>query len=229
MISNGYLDTNIQKAFLPGTPGVIEQQAKLAAIISTAKRSKRSLAIAWIDIANAYGSVHHSLIQFALERYHAPKQFCSLFESWYSSLSAKVLTADWESSFIPLNIGVYQGDPFSVVAFITVMNTLAESLKSEKALGFSLPNFHHSINQLLYADDTCIIGHSPAACQHLLERVNKWLQWSRLRAKVSKCYSLGIQGSLGKVTDPNLTLAGERIPALNSSHQFKFLGVPMKI
>ena len=78
MKSKGYLDTNIQKAFLPGTPGVIEQKAKLGAIISAAKRFKRSLAIAWIDIANTYGSVHHSLIQLALERYQAPKRFCSV-------------------------------------------------------------------------------------------------------------------------------------------------------
>ena len=40
MTSNGYIDTDIQKAFLPTVPGVTEHQAKLAAIINRARKSK---------------------------------------------------------------------------------------------------------------------------------------------------------------------------------------------
>ena len=77
MIVTGYLDPNIQKGFLPTTPGVTEHQAKQAAIINAARRStERPLAVVWLDNANAYGSVHHSLIQFPLEHYHAPPEFC---------------------------------------------------------------------------------------------------------------------------------------------------------
>ena len=43
---NHYLDSDIQKAFLPTVPGVIEHQAKLTTIIKSAKKIKRSLAIA---------------------------------------------------------------------------------------------------------------------------------------------------------------------------------------
>ena len=78
MKANKYLDSDIQKAFLPTTPGVTEHQVKLGAIIKAAKRSKQSLAIAWLDIANAYGSVHHNLIQFAMAHYYAPPEFCQL-------------------------------------------------------------------------------------------------------------------------------------------------------
>lgn len=95
------------------------------------------------------------------------------------------MTPDWETPFFPLKIGVYQGDPLSVVIFLTVMNTLAESLKPQEEYGFTLQNSSHSINHLLYADDTCIIGHSPAACQQLLDTVDTWLQWSKFQAKVS--------------------------------------------
>ena len=58
--ANNYLDPT--RAFLPTVPGVSEHQAKLAATIKSAKLDKRSLAIAWLDIANAYGSVHHSVL-----------------------------------------------------------------------------------------------------------------------------------------------------------------------
>ena len=111
MRSNNYLNSDLQKAFLPTIPGVAEHQAKLAATIKAARRNKRSLAIAWLDIANAYGSVHHSLIQFSLAHYHAPPEFCTLMQSMYTGLSATISTDEWCTAPVPLGIGVYQGDP----------------------------------------------------------------------------------------------------------------------
>ena len=87
---NNYLDTDLQKAFLPTVPGVTEHHAKLASVIKSAHSDKRSLAVAWLDIANAYGSVHHSLIQFSLSHYYAPPEFCRLLQSWYTGLSATI-------------------------------------------------------------------------------------------------------------------------------------------
>jgi len=59
MHTNNYLNPNLQKASLPTIPGVAEHQAKLAAVIKSARQDKRLLAIAWLDIAHAYGSIHH--------------------------------------------------------------------------------------------------------------------------------------------------------------------------
>ena len=116
MTANSYLDSYLQTAFLPTTPGVVDHQAKLAAIIKLAQQQKRSLTIAWLDIANAYGSVHHSLIQFSLAHYHAPLEFCQLFQSWYSNLSPSC------GLLIPsLRTGVDQGNLLSVVIFLTVL------------------------------------------------------------------------------------------------------------
>ena len=53
-------------------------------------------------LSNAYGSVHHSLIQFALKHYHAPPQFCQVLEALYSGLLAQVITTDWATPPIPL-------------------------------------------------------------------------------------------------------------------------------
>ena len=146
---NNYLNPELQKAFLPTIPGVSEHQAKLAAVITSAKKLKRSLSIAWLDIANAYGSVHHSLIQFSLAHYHAPSEFCRLLKSWYSDLSATISSDEWVSDQVPLQIGVYQGDPLSVVIFLTIINTIYDTLSTRSDLGFSLPESSISINHLL--------------------------------------------------------------------------------
>ena len=71
MTTNGYLDRSVQKAFMKATPGCIEHQSKLAAILAEARKTHKSLAVCWLDLANAYSSVHHSLIQFSIQHYHA--------------------------------------------------------------------------------------------------------------------------------------------------------------
>ena len=88
MVSNGYLDTFVQKAFIPGIPGCLEQYTKLTAAISDAYKNHRSLTVCWLDLANAYGSVHHSLIDYALKHYHAPPCFRRVVSHLYTDLKA---------------------------------------------------------------------------------------------------------------------------------------------
>ena len=76
-----------------------------------------------LDLAQAYGSVHHSLIYFSLLCYHNPRKFQKLIQSFYSGIEGKVWSETWETQIIPQDIGVFQGHPLSVVLFNTVINT----------------------------------------------------------------------------------------------------------
>ena len=227
MVENGYLNPSIQKAFMLATPGCVEHQLKLSTVISEAKRRHKSLAVCWLDLANAYGSVHHSLIQYALGHYNAPPEFLSTIQALYSDLSAMVITDDWSTSTIPLQLGVYQGDPLSVVVFNTVINTLVDTIHEKLDLGYTITNTPHTINLLQYADDTCIIAKNPATCQHILTVVEQWLQWAGMKAKVPKCHSLAIQSSTEKLVDPCLTLSNQPIPFIGHD-SIKFLGLTME-
>ena len=71
MIANGYLNTALQKAFVDGVSGCTEHHIKLLCVIEEARQKHKSLAVCWLDLANAFGSVHHQLIRFSLEHYHA--------------------------------------------------------------------------------------------------------------------------------------------------------------
>lgn len=228
MTSNGYLDTSVQKAFLPGIPGCLEQYEKLSSVIGEAHRKHRSLAVCWLDLANAYGSVHHALIKYALERYHAPPCFLSLISNLYTDLSATITCKSWSTRKIPLQIGVYQGDPLSVIIFNTVMATLSDALAVDRSLGYTFSHSSRSIHVLQYADDTCLVASGPANCQQMLNRVEEWLIWSGMKAKVPKCYSMAISASSGKRYDPRLKLSGQNIPFI-AGKAIKFLGVPITI
>ena len=72
------------------------------------------------------------------------------------------------------------------------------------------------------------IADSPAACQHLLDMVDQRLQWSGMRAKVFKCHSLEIQGSTGKLGNPELELAGGPILFIGS-RSIEFLGMRIQV
>ncbi len=112
--------------------------------------------------------------------------------------------------------------------FNTVINTLVDTIKTRDDLGYSLLNTPDSINLLQYADDTCVIADSAVGCQHLLTMTKQWLAWSGMRAKVPKCYSLGIHGSTGSTFNPNLKLVGETLPFVGNN-TFKFLGLPIQV
>ena len=115
-----------------------------------------------------------------------------------------------------------------MVIFLTIINTLSDTLLSRGDLGFTLPNSSITINHLLYADDACIISNFPAGCQHLLDMVQRWLEWAQMRVKVPKCRSLVLKVSTGRQVSPNLSICGDKIPPAEAD-SFKFLGMPVRV
>ena len=106
MVSNRFLDTNIQKAFTRNIPGCTEQFHKLLAAIQESHQRHKSITVCWLELANAYVSVHHNLINFTLQHYYAPSRFRDVVASLYSNLSAVVTSQSWTTNPIPLQIGV---------------------------------------------------------------------------------------------------------------------------
>ena len=208
MRTNKYFDTNIRKAFMPSVPGCIEHYTKLAAAINEARACHKSICVCWLDLVDAYGSVHHDLIKFSLQFYHAPSKLLDMVGNLYTNISASISTPTGPTRAIPLKIGLYQGDPLSVTIFNTVMNTYLDGLKRLQQCGYKFSNSLSPLRVLQYADDTCLTADGPASCRTMLDYTDKWLEWSHMEAKVSKCQSMAIEASTGKVYDPELKIGG---------------------
>ena len=172
MVGNGFLNTATQKALVNGVPGCSEHHLKMLSIIREAQRRRKSLCVCWIDLVNAFGSVHHDLITFSLAHYHAPPEMIQLVSNLYSGLSAVVSTDAWTTNPIHLQLGVYQGHPLSVIIFNTVINTLVDSItQCCSHLGYSLNSTSCKVNLLQYADDTSLIEMDlPLASSYLESR-----------------------------------------------------------
>ena len=222
--------------FLPTTHGVAEHQAKLASVIKSARQYKRSLAIAWLDIAKVFttlsSSVHHSLIQFSLAHYLSLRILSSAgcYSLAIQVLSATISTDEWSTDPVPLRIGVYQGDPLSVVIFLTVINTLSDTLCTRGDLGFSLSHSPTSLSTIccMLMMPVSLAINTPAGCQHLLVMVQRWLEGAQLKAKVPKCCSMVLQASSEKRIRTSLTISGDTIPTAEDD-TFKFLGMPVRV
>ena len=86
-------DLSLQKGFMVKLPGCWEHTSLVWKELNPAKTKKLNLAEVWLDIANAYGSVPHQLIFFALERFSIDPIWDDLLKSYYVGL--------WNKSFSP--------------------------------------------------------------------------------------------------------------------------------
>ena len=87
--------------------------------------------------ANAYGSVRHNLIQFALNWYHIPLFIQELISGYYKKLCAMVITKEWTAGFFLFDIGLFQGCLLSNILFDCVFQLLIDFIKPTKKLGYT--------------------------------------------------------------------------------------------
>ena len=108
------------------------------------------------------------------------------------------------------------------------MCTMADSMKDLQHLGYQFSQSQRSIHLLQYVDDTCLISDGPAGCKRFLEHIERWLNWSGMKAKVPKCHSLAIQASTAKSFNPNLTLYEQPIHFIGTK-AIRFLGSTIQV
>ena len=111
-----------------------------------------------------------------------------------------------------------------------VINTLVDPLVQHCfSLGYRFSSSNMCLNLLQYADDTCLLARDPRSCQRMLNVMEKWLTWSWMRAKPSKCQAVALKSRTNadnRVYDPQLVLGSSLIPFLGNTTT-NFLGMPL--
>ena len=244
MVKNNYIKTSMQKGFLFGVPGCIEHSFALFEALRKVKGDTRAIVLSWIDLANAYGSVRHNLIQFALNWYHVPEHIQGLIFNYYEKLCASVTTKDWSTKFFSFDIGLFQGCVLSTILFDCVFNLLLDflsPLEADHAVDIGGPKAFLKA----YADDLNLVTRTPEGHQLVLNEVDRWLRWTgTMQAKPKKCVCLAfrqfrkdappskfkkISETIYSAYDPMLVIGGQRMSFILQDHtfkgsHFKFLG-----
>ena len=147
LLANNLIEHKIQKGFTPHISGTFEHTAQMAYIINQARIRQRSLLVILLDLNNAFGEVHHNLIQSVLRYHHRPDHIQIMIKSFYTNFKTSIITSNFNTPFIQVGHGVLQGDCLSPLLFNLCFNTFIQHIKSEKYQQFSFS--HKLLNKLL--------------------------------------------------------------------------------
>ena len=207
--------------------GTFEHTAQMAYIINQARIRQRSLVITLLDLKNAFGEVHHNLIQSVLGYHHIPQHIQLMIKSLYTNFKTSIITSDFNTPFVEVSRGVLQGDCLSPLLFNLCFNTFIQHIKLEKyqQFGFSY-KLLNPVHWFQFADDAAVITGQESENQHLLNRFAIWCQWSDMIIRVDKCSTFGIKKALTKSVQylRKLIITKSIIPAIESGKSFCYLG-----
>ncbi len=188
MIRNKFIHPKIQKAFISKINGPIEHNQLLKETITYARVNKKTLHVRFCDLEDDFGSLSHDLIQFSMERYQFPDNVCEYVGNLYNNLQGTIVTKGWQSSPFTFQHGIFQGDPWSPIIFLTVFNPLLEKLRLESKRGYDLNGV--KIITTLFVDDFILITKHRYTHQRLINDLQKWTTSMGLKLKPSKCKNL---------------------------------------
>ena len=94
LIRNKYIDTSVQKGGMPGMSGCLEHTSVLTQIIREARQNKGDLAVLWLDLTNAYGTVPHKLVEITLQKYHVPNHVQELLNDYSTNFKMRFTIGD---------------------------------------------------------------------------------------------------------------------------------------
>lgn len=137
LLSNRYIDTSVQKGGIPGVPGCLEHTGVVTQLIREARESGGDLAVLWLDLTNAYGSIPHKLVEVVLEKYHVPQKVKHLILDYYDRFSLRVSSGQMTSDRHHLEEGIITGCTISLTLFALAMNMLVKAAEPECRVPFS--------------------------------------------------------------------------------------------
>ena len=198
VMANHYIDSGIQKGGIPGVSVCLEHTAILSQLIKEAKEKKKDLVVTWLDIANAYGTLPHSLILKTLKRAHVPDEVCDLVESYYADVKIRFTTRDFTTDWQKVEQGIITGCTLSVILFALTMTLLVASAK-KTTKGPKSETGQRQENCRLFMDDIATSTENLVQTKYLLESLAAKLEWAGLEVKAEKCRSLVlVKGELSK-------------------------------
>ena len=220
-ISNKFIDTAVQKGGIPGVSGCIEHTSVLTQQIKEAKENKTDLAVLWLDLANAFGSIPHKLIEITLRTYHIPESFTELIMHYYDNFKIRFSLNNFTTSWQKLEIGIITGCTLSMILFAGAMNLILNSVQ-RTSRGQTMKSGIIQPPSRAFVDDMTLITKSAIEARWSLEELVKMIEWARMRFKPSKSRSMTLKK--GKVDERMKYRIGQEVIPTITEKPIKGLG-----
>ncbi|GFN84981.1 reverse transcriptase [Plakobranchus ocellatus] len=156
LTGNGYINTSVQKGGIPGVSDCLEHATMIWEAIQRVKSEKLNLDAVWPDLANAYGSVPHEMIQLALRMYHVPEIIQLMLDDYFSGFRMRFSANDNTTKWINLEVGIAMGCTISPILFVMAMEVILKAAEGSAGPanlggGCSMPPLK------AFMDDTTVI------------------------------------------------------------------------
>ena len=169
-----------------------EHTEMLTYMINHTRKRQRSLVATLIDLSNAIGEVHHSLLRRVLDFHHMLHELRELILEMYKDFYVTIGTMGYTTCPIKVERGLLQGDCLSLLLFNLCFNTLIQTVKQWKVNCLVFDYTLQPRHWLQFADDATNATSSVQDNQYLLNLFIKWSIWANFVAGVNKCKSFGI-------------------------------------
>ena len=210
---NRYIKTSQQKGFIKGIAGCWEHTTMVWSALKDAKQSQSHLALLWLDLANAYGTVPHKLIEFALRRYHVPENWIKIILDYYDGLWGRSSSSGSQSNWTRYQKGIFAGCTISVILFLVAFNVFLDYVDRDDIDRYKINGNPIEVFRG-FMDDLSTLTTRVPMTSIALARTNTAIKWGRMSLKPSKSRSLVILK--GKVLDVEpFQVDGVKIPGLH--------------
>eukprot|EP00745_Piridium_sociabile_P021433 TRINITY_DN32985_c0_g1_i2.p1 TRINITY_DN32985_c0_g1~~TRINITY_DN32985_c0_g1_i2.p1 ORF type:complete len:720 (-),score=99.59 TRINITY_DN32985_c0_g1_i2:130-2289(-) len=214
----------MQRGFIPA-PGVSENTVLLKRIIREAKQKRGTLAVAFLDLAKAFDTVSHDLVQKGMKRFGIPEHLCEVVGDMYKGATTRFQVKGGETGPLHIRSGVKQGDPLSPILFDMAMDPLFCLLEEEGKAWKTESGT--TVVAMGYADDTAVLSRSLAGMKRNLRLVSRFCDAVGLKLNVKKSYAFTIKASRKTYTvnegEPFM-VSGQQIPWVGPDQSTKYLG-----
>ena len=198
-----------QKGFRP-YDGVLEHNFVLQSAINSAREGGAEAHVAFIDLANAFGSVPHSLLWQVLQRVGVPEEVVAVLKGLYEGSATRYRAGDGLTAPVACQRGVRQGCPLSGLLFSLAMEPLLRALAAAQ------------VRCLAYADDLALIFSRRADVQDGLTLLERVCAWSGLTPNPGKSALLSVGAP-----SPPASLCGAPLPQIDRDGAYRYLGRPV--
>ena len=225
VISKNIIDKTVQKGFLTGVAGAIEHNFVLDEALWNAKQNRHNFFMVLVDLKNAFGSVPHQRIVWALQHYGLPAWVGAYVGNLYERTFSAITCKSWSTGLLQLHRGVLQGDTLSPLLFLLVMQVGLDALH-KVCPGYGYRQYAEAPRHFLkcFADDLTVITQDVKKLQHTMSHLEEIVGWLGMEIKPSKCRSFGM--SKGKYRKININIYNHTILNIEDSPS-KFLGMEL--